>query len=654
MAPTPIEVAYLPGHEDTARLFATYARDIVAWFSERFTNYPHRRLTIVENPNTNGVSFAADGIVWLASTHFTHRHVGLPGILDRLTEYVLAHEIAHQWLNLAVDFNADNWISEGLAQVLAVRWFEDRHGAFEPNVFVPSGTGLLEDLVASQFGYYNLREHNIELPYVLNLYNEFDEPLFRPIDRVRYDNATTVRLYDKAYLVARGLSWLVGEETFDAVLRRMFVRSLDEPVTTAGFRTLLLESTDRPMADAFDAWVSGEDAPDLSIRIVSRARTPGGYRTEILVGRTGSPRVPVEIEIELTSGAVLRRTWDGIAEEETLSFETPSAVVRATLDPDHRIPDGDRRNNHSPVRFVGALTESALPLDAYVLSASAEGTTIGISFLDRFRFALSRDGLVAEVRDGRSDAYALSVSSSNAGWVGGIGFSRTLFAVRETGSAAAYVEEDVQWTVSGLRLAAGTEPVYVLRFTIANLPSIASTATQRIAIDFSEGTGRFLVRSFAEARLAPSLYLQADVRIGLGSPALPSVLAFSFDELHCDPPDAAPNKASATIGLEIPVSSETPYNLLNLAAIDRVRALVYVSAALGWTSLGDFGTTSIAGGTSGVEPAQDSGIPTLEGGIEQIIDLSTLGGLLPIRVVVGMAIPIGEPGNPMVYVQVSL
>jgi len=126
--PTPIEVVHLPAHEEEARLIATYARDILAEYEARFGPYPRKRLTIVENPNDRGTSFAADGIVWLSRRFFAHRDVPLPGFLNRFLEFVLAHEIAHQWFGLGteVDLNADSWLSEGFAQYAAISYFEGR------------------------------------------------------------------------------------------------------------------------------------------------------------------------------------------------------------------------------------------------------------------------------------------------------------------------------------------------------------------------------------------------------------------------------------------------------------------------------------------------------------------------------------------------
>ncbi|MCK5585413.1 hypothetical protein KAJ02_05020, partial [Candidatus Bipolaricaulota bacterium] len=141
---TNVKVFYLPHHEREARLIATLALDILADYIARYGPYPRSSLTIVESPSPYGQAFAADGIVWLSSRFFTHQDVLFPGALNRVTEFVLAHEIAHQWVGLGtgIDLDAEAWLSEGLAQYLSVRYFEGRYGSFEPNLFAPQVPGI--------------------------------------------------------------------------------------------------------------------------------------------------------------------------------------------------------------------------------------------------------------------------------------------------------------------------------------------------------------------------------------------------------------------------------------------------------------------------------------------------------------------------------
>ena len=639
--PIPIEVAFLPGHEEEARFFATLARDVLEAYEERYGPYPRARLTIVENPNVEGLSFAADGIVWLSRRFFTHRNVLFFGALNRVAEYVLAHEIAHQWVGLGtgIDLNAEAWLSEGLAQYLAVRYYEDRYGAFEPNLFGFGSPGVIEELVKRQFGYFNLREHFIELPYLTTQYVGFDEALVKPIENVRFGNASDVRLYDKGYLVARSIAAATGEDAFERAIMRAIDERQADLLDVRTLQALLEEEAGRPLDEIFDTWVFGPGRVDYAIRIASRERSGSEHVTTVVVTRSGGTPQPVEVEATLRSGATLRQEWSGEPETDELVFRTPSWVARATIDPDHRLPDLDRLNNNAPVKVVGGANEAAYPLDAYVLTADTETGGLTFSYLDRFRVSVAQGSASAQIKLGRNHRLSARTSAGGDRFTGGIAFTTIDYAQPETGSPATFWEPDVSWTVGVERLYAGETPFVAFGLDVVDHPSFASSRSHALSIDVAaDGSGRLAVSSSDELRVFPGAYLQGSARFGLGFADPPTPFRFRLTGLHAFSPPPTAHELVGRLGLEIPVVAETPYNLFNLAMIDATRSRLFVAGGIGWTSLGEFGTTS----------------PYMEAGIEQIVDLSTLGGLLSLQVQVGVATPVMGEGVPVLYARVSL
>jgi len=637
--PIPVEVAYMAGHEEEARLFATYVREILANYEERFGPYPRERMTLVENPNTAGTAFAADGIVWLSSLYFTHRDVLLPGILNRFAEYVLAHEIAHQWFGLGtgVDLDADAWLSEGLAQYASISYFEARHGANGGNVFEIAGQGLLEEMVDRQFGFYNFREHQVELPYLITLWSGFDEAIVKSTPEVEYANEDVVRLYDKGYLVARAIAAAVGEETFDRALRAAYASARAGRLDTRGFQTLLEQEAGRPLDALFDAWLFGDVSADYAVEIASERRTETGYETTVTVARDGGIPQPVEVEVTLTSGATTRQTWDGTELEGQLFFRTPSRVRRATIDPEHRIPDRNRLNNNDPVKVLAVVDRAALPLDAYILSPnSAGGFTFG--WLDRFAVVVGESSASVTINEGRHHQYSGSVSIADDRLAGKFAYTYTVYHRPETGSAATYWEPDVELTIGARRLFSGDDPIWLLQLSALDLSSIAHSHAKSIAVGVTEGgAARLALSAFDEVRLLPQFYLQGVGTLGFSVGDLPSALRFSFSELRTDRLTSVPNKLTGEIALDLATESE-PYNLANLAMVDRTRTHLFLTGGLGWTTLGDLSTT----------------IPYVEAGVEQILELSTLGGLLPFTVRLGIATPVSGNGMTVLYAEISL
>jgi len=640
--PTPIEVVHLPAHEEEARLIATHARDILAEYEARFGPYPRKRLVIVENPNDRGSGFAADGIVWLSQMFFSHRDVPLPGFLNRLIEFVLAHEIAHQWFGIGteVDLNADSWLSEGFAQYAAISYFEGRYGAVGGNLFAVASPGIIEEFVDRQFGYLNLREHQVEFPYLVSLWSGFDEELVKPATEVEYANANVTRIYDKGYLVARAIAGRVGSDAFDRALRRAFEAGREGRLTVEEFERFVEEESGEPVGPLFDQWVLGAGSVDYAIEIASQDKTSSGYETVVIVSRSGGTPQPVVVEATLTSGASVKQEWDGKKEEDTLTFETPSRVRRVTIDPDHILPDRDRLNNNDPVKVITAVNRAALPLDAYVITPTPDSSGFSFSYLDRFRITLSRDSASMIIKKGRSDRYTGYASIGRRRLTGNLSYTYISYHRPEIGSPSVYWEPDIAYSIGVSRLFSDDKPLFSFRFGALDLPSITATRQRAIYLDLV-GTGavRFSVLAYDEIRLAARTYLEGGVFLGFSVGDLPSALRFRFTELHASPLLPVERKLAGVLSLELPPEEETlPYNLFNLAMIERKWTRLYIAGGVGWTTLSDFSKTS----------------PGVEVGLEELVDLSTLGGLFPMTARLGVAVPIVGEGKTVFYAELSL
>ena len=638
---TNVEVFYLPLHEREGRLIATLALDILADYSARYGPYPRSSLTIVENPSPYGQAFAADGIVWLSSRFFTHQDVLFPGALSRVTEYVLAHEIAHQWVGLGTGINldAEAWLSEGLAQYLSVRYFEDRYGSFEPNLFAPQIPGIVGEFIEQQWGFLNLREHFLELPYLLTVRVGFDEELIKPTQNVQFGNSESVRLYDKGYLVARAIGAKIGFEAFERALTRAIVERRADLLDARSLQALLEEESDQSLAEFFDFWVFGPGSADYTVRILNRSMEDGIHTTIVSVTRDGGVAQPVTVEATMQSEGTVRREWDGIDTAAVLEFTTPTRVARVTIDPDHDLPDRDRLNNHAPVKIVTAVNKNVLPLDAYVLAPDQETGGIIFSQLDRLRISVSQASASASIKLDRNHRLSIDTSFAAPQMTGRLAYTYTAYGQPETGSAATYWEPAFAFTVIGARFVSNGEPSVVLEIRATDLPSIANSGTQSVMFRVApNGVGQAEISARNELRLFPSVYLLGGARIGISNGDVPQPLQFRASELHSINLPRSKHVAIANIALELPSPGSLPYSLFHLAMIDRVDTRLFLTAGTGWTSLDEFGTTS----------------PSIEAGMEQIIELSTLGGLISMTARIGIATPVLGEGATILYGNISL
>ncbi len=640
--PVPIEVFYLPGHAETARLFATYAVDALQFFVERFGPYSRRRITIVQSPNPLGISMAADGIFFMANFFFTHRHVTLPGIINRLAEFVLAHEIAHQWwgVGIGVDFNAQNWLSEGLAQYMSISYFEYRHGQFGPNLFELERAGILEGIFRSQFGFFNLREHMHELPYLIALARGFDEAIINPQREVRYANETMMRIYQKGFLVARALSTKVGSEEFVAALREAHHRFSDQIITVCDLQNLLEEQTGIDLDQFVYTWLLSAGSVDYSLEIIKREKIDDIYYTTVVVRRDGGTPQTVVIEAATARG-IIRIDWDGVPEEETLILQTDAPVRRVTIDPDHRLPDRWRLNNHSPTRVVLVTTHNQLPLDAYLIRTDPLAGTAMISYLDRLAVTIGRDFANIHIRRGRHHDFLGRLSIAGGEVTGSLVYRFTGFSQPSTGSAATFWVPSDFVTISGHRLLTAVGLLHYLSVQYTRVEMVRRRTSTTVVLDLIPYQGgRISISTYDEIFLVPHIYLRGNLSLGIRIGELPPVMQFSLPEMHTfgtvvngywhPLPIQGNYRLFGRLALEFPAPIEDHFNVVNIAMIDNATQQIFIAAGAVWHSLDQL-------------PAI---VPQVEVGVEISFNVSLLGGLMRLQFTIGYAYPLLGPGFP--------
>jgi len=353
----PIEVYYRPGNERAARLLASYASEILDYYRQHFGRYIYRRLVIVENPDWGYGNSGGDALVFMSRSHFDERDLLVPGAVNRVSEFGLAHEIAHMWwfFGVGLDANAEAWISEGFADYLAFSYFEEKYGEFEDNVYEPQHRQLLGGL-ASGILKGNLRRLRTELTYLQNIIRDrFDEALVKPIQNVEYLNALFFKTYMKSVLMLRALRGLLGREQMEAAVRTAYERHLHQIMTTEDFRAIIEEVSGRDFQQFFQQWFYQDTpAPFVDYAVAgfqSRRRADGRFETEIQLLRQGSGSMPVEVVAITEEGQKILHTWTGEEVTYTLSIESTSPIRQVQVDPHELTPDVNRFDNFYPRKW---------------------------------------------------------------------------------------------------------------------------------------------------------------------------------------------------------------------------------------------------------------------------------------------------------------
>ncbi len=622
----------LPGDEAGLRALLTWAPEILAWYEERFGPYPEERILLVQHPTHQGVAFTAEGVIFLPRWFFLREDLTARGTLTRLGLYILAHELAHLWwgIGVGVDFDAENWLSEGLAQYLSLSWYEEKFGAEGGNVFVFDKKGLGEELVDYALGFINLREHLTELPYLQLVFLGFDEAVVKPTKEVRYDHASADRIYNKGYLVLRALAHFVGEDVFERALRRAAAEYRGRRLSVQDLQRLLSEESGRDLSRFFSDWVLGEAWADYGISGFRLVPEKEGYKAELFLTYRGTGILPVPLELRGPEGKKKRLIWEptGASDEKIEAF-VDFPLLEVVLDPGHRVLDAERLNNRWPRRYVLAL-KNDLPLDAYLVSAGPGGA-FSMRYLDRFAFAvypqeLRVEGFVNFGREGWFSAWAQVEETLE----GAVSFTRNLWHTPRTGSTATYWEN-----VGSLTFTAGRIPEWAFSLELTWVETLARARANNSAVLVVPGGGFRLSLTHTELfSLAPHLYPTLTLSLGFASPGLslqfwPALTELRSLALSLEGAPSARHKVAAILGIWLPPSFPH-YSLAQAALVAEVRPRVFLGAGQVWNEAQDRRTY-------------------LEVGGEIWVTVEALGGLLRTDVVLGLSYPLLPEGPVLLY-----
>lgn len=648
----PVIVYYRPGHEANARLLATYASEILSYYQTHFGPYDYKRLVIVESSSDGYFGMAADGFIILGSSFFFEKDLGVAGMLDRLTEYVLAHEMAHQWWGIGVgaDLNAENFLSEAFSEYLSITYFEEKYGEFGPNLIQMERSGLLEKFIQSQLGYLNLRRHLSELPYVLAHKNRFDEAIVKPQQDVRYANYSSVRLYNKGYLVLRALRGLVGHETINQILKTAHDRWAHKFITVSEFESLVQEISGKDLTEFFAAWLHRDDDPALYLDYAvtgfesqplelpkDAPKDADRYLVRVFLERKG----PIHMSVTVVAVSELDEEFTYIYESdkpsETWEFRSKHPIKEVRVDPTEVTPDVNRLNNYFPQRTrVITNGDNDLPLDAYLVRLNPLGQTVEVGFLNDFRLVFANGYVGGWLNLGRGTIASAVVALAGTDIFGIASLRWQTFAQPNIGYRGVYWVPQEQFMLTVARLLDAPQgpsgpfvPVVFAGFDYQRSELLKNLyifgLSLRQGLDFTQ----LSLQGITRVRLWPNIYIDVAGDVGMGVNTQGS---FRFDLSEMSSFKAVKGfpftdrfRWLGYAELHFPLQREMGYNLFNLALMNEIDQAIYVSAAR-------------------TAPAFESLFSTedvkVEAGIEFRLRSTSLGGLLPFTLLLRLSYPL--------------
>jgi hypothetical protein len=265
-----------------ARALATRTSDILHFYSTLVGEAPYSSFTLatVDDNVLGGHSPAYLTVLRerLPTSQFLWR--ADPVAFDQVPNFLLAHEVAHEWWGQAVGWKNyhEQWLSEGLAQYFAVLYAGSSQGPSTMH-------DLLSGMRASVFGMPGAGP--IALGYRLgHLSNE--PSMFRVI------------LYNKSAVVLDMLRRLVGDKAFYAGLTRFYREHRFATAGTDDLARAFQPETTIPMDHFFDTWILNSGIPEA--RVVAQVDA-GGRTATIRVDPTGPPAdFPLTLTVQYADG----------------------------------------------------------------------------------------------------------------------------------------------------------------------------------------------------------------------------------------------------------------------------------------------------------------------------------------------------------------
>ena len=172
----------------------------------------------------------------------------------------------------------------------------------------------------------------------------WSQPVVQPAEDYR-DYATYARMvYTKGQLVCEMLRYVLGETTFERVLREYFARWKFKHVTSERFEAVAEQVSHQDLSWFFAEWLHGTPLVDYAVHKVRRRRTPDGWVTDIEIRRLGDGIMPVDIAVPLGESTLTVRAR-GVERQETVEVRTATRPGRVELDPARQTMDWNYLNN---------------------------------------------------------------------------------------------------------------------------------------------------------------------------------------------------------------------------------------------------------------------------------------------------------------------
>jgi len=328
--PVRVHVLALPEHEHYARRSVDIAVHALETYSRWFGPYPYQDFTIAE------AYFGWNGNECSTLVMIDERVFGMPHLADTYVDYLVSHEICHQWWYNMVGTNGycETWMDEALATYFSHRVLDGNRGKGGVIMAYPDGLTWLPNIRRDDYRIYGMYgtigRGEIgpavqDLPAHGHIFNLFSN------------------CYDKGSKILAMIQERLGEASFMQFMKLVFCKYQYRILRVADFQRELEEFTGKSWETFFHDWLYGKGLSDWAVTKVVVQPPPSASQPDWLARHRGHQAGPATLDNPqgLTRVTVFLDQKAEINEPTTLGIEMPG-------EPGHniRIPIVPQQENY--------------------------------------------------------------------------------------------------------------------------------------------------------------------------------------------------------------------------------------------------------------------------------------------------------------------
>ena len=226
---------------------------------------------------------------------------------DHANEWVIAHDLAHQWFGNSVSLQSwkDIWLNEGFSSFASWLWLEHS-----------KGTAALDSLLGET------GNSPLNGPVLIN-------------DTTSFGKLFSEDTFVKGAWVLRMLQHVVGDECFFASIKSYLKEFRYKNCSTEEFEHVVERNYGRPLNWFFDEWLGGTGRPEYKSnwRTIEReGKTFADVHVSQVQDSTRLFTMPLDIELRCTGGKKILTVMNG-KKETDYEFPVTEDLTTVAVDP---------------------------------------------------------------------------------------------------------------------------------------------------------------------------------------------------------------------------------------------------------------------------------------------------------------------------------